>query len=304
MLDFKRLQFLDAVYRHHNFTRASEELFVSQSAISIAVKTLEQELGVTLVVRTPQGVTFTPEGERFMLSCKRILRECENVENEMADLSESKNLTLRLGISPTLGLRLQQFLHSKEFTQRFPNASLFLEEGSMRRHVEKLRMEALDLSFNAIPTGAEALGMEIIPVMTSEIYAIMGPSHPYANRNTIPIEILDKADIIMLDETSLVCSQVMQEMQKSGVVPNVVSSHEQVFTMINTVKFGDFIGFMAASDPYIRQYLTINGLILRHMERPILFESGFIMKSGRYLPSIGKELIEITKEIEKPDFLL
>ena len=53
MLDIKRLQYLEAVYRYHNFTRASEELFVSQSAISMAIKSLEADLGVRLIVRSP-----------------------------------------------------------------------------------------------------------------------------------------------------------------------------------------------------------------------------------------------------------
>ena len=56
MLDIKRLQYLEAVYRYHNFTRASEELFVSQSAISMAIKSLEADLGVRLIVRSPQSV--------------------------------------------------------------------------------------------------------------------------------------------------------------------------------------------------------------------------------------------------------
>ena len=46
MLDIKKLQYLEAVYRHRSFTRASEELFVSQSAISMSIKSLEEELGV------------------------------------------------------------------------------------------------------------------------------------------------------------------------------------------------------------------------------------------------------------------
>ena len=63
MLDIKRLQYLVAVYRYHSFTRASEELFVSQSAISMAIKSLEAELGVQLIVRSPQNVDFTQEGK-------------------------------------------------------------------------------------------------------------------------------------------------------------------------------------------------------------------------------------------------
>ena len=80
MLDIKRLQYLEAVYRYHNFTRASEELFVSQSAISMAIKSLEADLGVRLIVRSPQSVAFTYEGEQLVQHARRILLECENAE--------------------------------------------------------------------------------------------------------------------------------------------------------------------------------------------------------------------------------
>ena len=59
MLDLKRLTYLTALYHHRSYTKASEELFVSQSAISMAIKSLEAELGVQLIVRSPQNVDFT-----------------------------------------------------------------------------------------------------------------------------------------------------------------------------------------------------------------------------------------------------
>ena len=62
MLDFRRLQYLYAVYRYRNFTRASEELFVSQSTISTAIKSLEEDLGVRLIVRTPKEVIYIRRG--------------------------------------------------------------------------------------------------------------------------------------------------------------------------------------------------------------------------------------------------
>lgn len=299
MLDFKRLQCFDAVYRHRNFTRASEELYVSQSAISIAIKTLEQELGVKLVVRTPQDVSFTHEGERFILYCRRILRECENAEKEMADLSKTKNSTLHLGISPVLGIRLQRFLHSPDFYARFPSASVYLEEASMNIQIEKIRQGLLDLSYNGLPKQADASGLELIPVTTAQIYVIMQPNHPFANYHTIPVSALDGMDVIMLNEKSLVHSLLMAEFDRAGIVPNIRSSHEQIFNMINTIKFGNFLGFMSASDPYIVETLNRNGLILREMENPIIFQVGFILKEGRYLPTIARDLIAIAKELER-----
>ncbi len=103
MLDFRRLQYLYAVYRYRNFTRASEELFVSQSTISTAIKSLEEDLGVRLIVRTPKEVIFTYEGEQFLLCVRKILQDCQEAETRMADLSETKNQVLHLGVSPHCG---------------------------------------------------------------------------------------------------------------------------------------------------------------------------------------------------------
>ena len=68
--------------------------------------------------------------------------------------------------------------------------------------------------------------------------------------------------------------------------------------MINTIKFGNFLGFTSASAPYIIRTLNRNGLILREMENPIRFQVGFILKEGGYLPAIaiGKELEQSNQE--------
>ena len=103
MLDIKKLTYLDAVYRHKNFTKASEELYISQPAISTAISSLDKEYKVRLLTRTPKDVSFTPEGEKFMIHVSRILSNCREAQQALADMSEETRNTLRLGISPTLG---------------------------------------------------------------------------------------------------------------------------------------------------------------------------------------------------------
>ena len=64
MLDLKRLTYLTALYHHRSYTKASEELFVTQPAISLAVKALERQTGIQLLDRQANGVVFTPEARR------------------------------------------------------------------------------------------------------------------------------------------------------------------------------------------------------------------------------------------------
>ncbi len=127
MLDFRRLQYLYAVYRYRNFTRASEELFVSHPTISTAIKSLEDDLGVGSSSGLPRK-----SAKGAVSSLRPNLQDCQEAETRMADLSETKNQILHLGVSPTLGLKLQIFLHSPS-PQKFPKATIYLDEGSCFR---------------------------------------------------------------------------------------------------------------------------------------------------------------------------
>lgn len=100
MLDLKRLTYLTALYHHRSYTKASEELFVTQPAISLAVKALERQTGIQLLDRQANGVVFTPEGEQYVLHAQHILQECEKTETILQELSTQWQQTLHLGISP------------------------------------------------------------------------------------------------------------------------------------------------------------------------------------------------------------
>ena len=137
MLDLKRLTYLTALYHHRSYTKASEELFVTQPAISLAVKALERQTDIQLLDRQANGVVFTPEGEQYVLHAQHILQECEKTETILQELSTQWQQTLHLGISPTLGMNLQRYICSPEFRQRFPLMRLSVEEDAMNVQIER-----------------------------------------------------------------------------------------------------------------------------------------------------------------------
>ena len=238
------------------------------------------------------------EGEQFLLCVRKILQDCQEAETRMADLSETKNQILHLGVSPTLGLKLQIFLHSPEFAQKWPNATIYLDEGSMNNHIEKLRQGALDLCYNALPAPDPTSQLKLIPTSTAEIYATMLPSHPLAVFEKIDLHQLSDTDIILLDAKSCIQGQIMEEFQRIGILPRIRSTHEQIFCMLNMVKLGNFVGFLNASDPIMRQYLTDIGLIIRPLDPPVTLAAGFIVNTRRHLPKLAEELISFTRRLE------
>lgn len=294
MLDIKRLRYLEAVYRNKNFTRASEELFVSQPAISAAISSLEKDLGITLIIRNSKKVIFTMEGEQFMFHVMRILKECDSATRLVSELSESGEQTLHLGMSPTLSLRLLPHLYS-EFFPLWKNSRLHVDEGSMRNHIEKIKDDILDLSYNALPPNPDLSVLDIIPITTVQMYALMNPDHPLARYERLPIESLEGQPICLLDEKSHIRALMLENFEKKGIVPKIVSSHEQILCMYHMIQFGGYIGFSNADPNMDTGPFSSTSLAVRPFADPITFDAGFIMKHGKHLPKIANELISFTK---------
>lgn len=299
MLDLKRLTYLEAVYRYRSFTKASEALFVTQPTISVAIRTLEEEAGVKLIEREPQGVYFTHEGEMFAQEAARILKECEKTEDLLSRFSENWQHKLNLGISPTLGIKLQKYLCSPSFSQRFSGAEIGIEEDSMSIQIEKIRKGVLDLAFNGLPEVGEYEDLELLPISTARIECVMRPNHPLANKGEITLEDLADTTISFLGKNSKVYLELTKAMAKAGISPKIHSFHEQILCMLNTVILGNFVGFICVSDTYIENEIRRLGLVLRSFKDPIYVPQGFLYAKGRQLPRIGRELIEIITELEK-----
>ncbi len=291
MLDLKKLQYLDAIYRYGSFTRASEELFVSQPAISAAISALERELGLILLSRAGKNITFTPAGEQFMLHVKRILQDCTDAEKAMESLSETGNRTLRLGISPTVGAPVLNLLHSVMMI-RWPDARLHLHEGSMRNNMEKLISNIIDLSYNALPDASDHQNVRTIPVTSREICVLLHPDHPFSRCRSIPISTLAGEKLVMLESKARIHEVMIREFLKAGIMPEIVSSHEQIICMLNMIQLGEYIGFIDVDSDY--HAMGCESLAIRPFEEPVFFDVGFFMKEGKNLPGIALDLIDQT----------
>ena len=175
MLNFKHLQYFNAVYQYKNFTQAGDSLFVSQPTISAAINTLESELGVKLIERSPKNVIFTYEGEQFILWVRKILSLCQEAETAMHDLSDSAEQHLRLGMSYAFMDSAAPPVFS-DFLDEHPKAQIHLEEGSMQKLLRMVHEEQLDLPGPERRTGTAGSGLQRHP----RCYGLHRPGgHPH-----------------------------------------------------------------------------------------------------------------------------
>lgn len=289
MIEIRQLMYLEAVYKYKNFTKASKALYVSQPTISAAVRAMEQELGLTLIDRTPKALIFTPAGEALMTRIRRLLSDYSDLLTEANDLSRKADYTLRLGIASILSSDLFPLIY-KDFLSDHRELSIRLDEDSAHGHIAKLLDEELDLVFNGIPEDLDLNELRSIPVCQREIKLIMHSSHPLAALDRVPVQMLTGMRISMLSSPGVMGQILESAFEENGVEPIVVSEHSQIHGMLEMVLTGCSIGFvnMASETESIAKY---EDLVLRSFESPLCFTVGFMMKKRKYIPPVCRELI-------------
>lgn len=122
-VDLELYKIFYVVAKNKNMTKASEELFISQPAISQAIKKLEEQLGGTLFIRSNKGMELTSEGRMFFTYVTGALELIRNAENEFTAFKELSKGEVKIGISTTL-TKLLLMDTIQQFHQDFPNIDI------------------------------------------------------------------------------------------------------------------------------------------------------------------------------------
>ena len=142
-VDLELYRIFYVVAKSKNMTRAGEELFISQPAISQAIKKLETELGGTLFLRSNKGMELTEEGKMFYSYIKDALELINNAEAEFTSFKDLDKGEVKIGISTTL-TKLVLMDTIKEFHKNYPNIDIKITNELTSNLIEDLKRGKLD----------------------------------------------------------------------------------------------------------------------------------------------------------------
>ena len=147
ILLFRQMRYFTAVVDCNSFTKAAEQCYISQSAISQQIRTLENELGVELIHRENRKFSLTAAGEYFYNQSKGILEEVETMRKETIRLGQDQELQLRIGyLRCYSGQELYQAV--AEFSRLYPEVSISIVNGTHEELYDLLRFGGADLILN------------------------------------------------------------------------------------------------------------------------------------------------------------
>lgn len=238
MQDFHSLRTFVYVAREGSVTRAAEKLHLTQPAVSLKLKHLQQALGLTLFVRRPQGLTLTPEGQALLPAAEKALDACHVFEQTACSMHETLRGHLRIGtiIDPEF-IRLGAFL--QRLVERAPHIQTELHHGMSGSVLERVVHDELDVGFYLASPQASlgTSGVEKLELATFD-YRILAP--PGWSSRLAGADWHDLAALpwVVTPPASVHHRLLREALEPLGLEPNSVALVDQEACMLDLVRAG------------------------------------------------------------------
>lgn len=225
-----------------SFSDAAENLYISQSAVSQSIKTLEKRLNQTLFIRSTKRVALTKEGELLLKHIEPAINLISRGENQLCADPKS-GVQLRIGASDTI-CRYYLVPYLNKFHKKYPNIHIKVTNGTSLQCAKLLERNEVDVIVTNSPNSALNNMMEIIPVKEFRDIFIANPDAYPLTDHPVTLPELQQYPILMLDKrstTSIFLHNLFLE-NSLDLVPSVELSSNDL--LIDLAKIGLGVAFI------------------------------------------------------------
>lgn len=194
-MEIRQLRSLIAIAETGTFTAAAQRLHVTQAAISMHIRQLEEELGVQLFARTPKRVRLTEAGETLSTRARAILTEHDAAIAELLSLASSTHQRLRIGTASTRVSTAPLPSILQTLKAQHPHAEVTVVSGTSEKLIRQILAGDLDVAFVSLPV--EATDIETEALEKDALVVIASPDHPLAKRRVVTAAMLAAEKLIL-----------------------------------------------------------------------------------------------------------
>ncbi|MHB1605456.1 MAG: LysR family transcriptional regulator [Acidobacteriaceae bacterium] len=254
-----QLQAFQAVLELKSFTEAAERLCITQSAISHAIRSLEEEFGLPLFMRDRNGVALTQAGQLAVEHVREILGRTERIRQEISALSGLRLGKVRVGSFQSVAVRILPSL-VRNFHRLYPGLEMTIFEGTCTEVQEWLFSGTVDIGFVVAP----CTGLESVPVLEDEIRVVLPKKHPLGKRHALSWEELGEEPLVVsrCSYEAIIASMTPREPSKDTTVRVEARNIQTVIAMVRE-------GVGIALVPSLAIPEERAGLVVRSLEEPL-----------------------------------
>lgn len=279
------------VAKEQNITKASENLNISQPAISKTIKLLEEKLGGTLFVRTKKGVILTEEGKEFYSYITKAMEYINSAENKFSDLINLETGVIKIGINSTL---TKEFLlpYLEIFNKSYPKIDIQITNGITSHLINELKNGLIDIVF--LNLNDKDYGNDIDIIKCKKIHDVFIASKKYSELNdkVISLNELKNYPLIFQAKGSNTRNFLDNFLKEKNITlkPNIELASYSLVTEFCKAGFG--IGY--AVKEFIQKNLNEGKIFSLKIKETIPERYIGFAISNKHLPSFStKKLIEI-----------
>ena len=250
-MNLKEQLYVTTLARCKTISKASEELFITQPALSVYISNLEKYLGVKLFVRTGKEFVLTYAGEEYVKRALIMLQLKEEFQQIVHDITNSYENKIRLGIQHRRAVGLLRYVLPR-FMEQYSNVELSVREGILSELVEMYSKNEIDLMLGIF--SEEFPDSDYIDVMDERVLVVLPKDHPanklaYKNQDvrgpwlSLDLKHLDKESFILPTKKQSLRRSIDHIFEAVQVSPGIVTELTYFETIMGLVESGMGIGF-------------------------------------------------------------
>ena len=290
-MKINQLSYFVMTAKYNNISKASKKLFVSQPAISMAIKELEDEFKCKLFIRNNNVITLTKEGKHLLLLAKPLLSQYENVKKEMTEYIK-KNETLCIGIPPMLGTMMIPTI-SNEFAKIHPYAQIQITEYGSKTNQLAVESGEIDISLTVTYGDNKLSSLNYVKIKPTKLKLAVNKKSPLAKKEKIKFEDIGEIPLVLMDESTLQAELVNDEFRSRGIKPNIRIRSNQIYTTKRLLEHGDFAAFV-----FDTVFEDDENIVLKSFEDEIILDIVVCWRKDAILNKLGKDFIELVSKID------
>jgi DNA-binding transcriptional LysR family regulator len=290
----RQLQIFEASVRLGSFSRAAEELFVTQPTVSMQIKKLSDALGLPLFEQVGRNVRPTEIGNDLYEACRRIFESLANLEMKVSDHKGMKRGRLRLGVVTTAKYFVPEVLG--EFCRLHPGIDVALKVSNRDRITERLNNYEDDLYIvGQAPT--DVMEIESYPFAPNPMVVMASRDHPLVGEKNIPLSRIAEEPLILREPGSGIRDATLRLFQQHGLQPKVRMELGSNEAIKHAVVGGLGIAVLSLHT------LSLEGpngpvAILDVEDFPIMRQWHLVYPKGKELSLVAKAFLEFSLDVE------
>ncbi len=290
-MDIQHIRYFLAIAKFQSFSKAAQQLYVTQPILTRCVKNLEKELGTPLIIRSTKSFALTDAGNALVLHGTDLVQKHQDIYRNIQDVEDFEVGEIHISCP---GVLLDMYFPKlvTEYRKQHPAVRITIQESGTRTVVRDVQDGSADIGLVMLPLD-NGESLNIVPIVHDEVHVFTGKEHPFAREDTIHICQLKGHDIITYNQDTTLYNILLRMCHDHNFSPIIAFQSMMPNFIMDILTYGTCIGVLPA--PILQRFPEKN-LVSIPLRPHFPWEIAIITKKNRYISRAAESFLKFTRD--------